>query len=250
MMKTKLTSLLLTVMFLCVLLSGCAGASKDALYSSEIRKMESPEWVQQLPSAQDSSVKQLFIVAAIGMDLTTATISMHERDADGNWQQLLSSPAYIGRNGLCDPETRQEGCGQTPYGIYRFNKAFGISPDPGCAIPYTQVDDNDYWSGDWNDGMHYNELVSVEDFPGLDVENSEHIVDYVYEYRYCLNISFNEEAVIGRGSGIFLHCLGRAKPFTAGCVAVPENIMKMIMENVTEDCVVVIDTLENLGGEF
>ena len=36
-----------------------------------------------------------------------------------------------------------------------------------------------------------------------------------------------------------------------GCeTAVPEYIMKQIMQNVSEDCVVVIDTLENLGGSL
>ena len=49
---------------------------------------------------------------------------------------------------------------------------------------------------------------------------------------------------------IFLHCFGQYKPWTGGCVAVPENIMKLIMQNVHEDCVVVIDTLENLGGSL
>ena len=76
-------------------------------------KTESPEWVQKLPSAQDASVKQLFVVAGMGMDLSTAAISMHERDAEGNWQQILSSPGFVGRNGLCDPVTRKEGCVQT-----------------------------------------------------------------------------------------------------------------------------------------
>ena len=28
----------------------------------------------------------------------------------------------------------------------------------------------------------------------------------------------------------------------------PENLMKQVMQNVREDCVVVIDTLENLNG--
>jgi hypothetical protein len=28
----------------------------------------------------------------------------------------------------------------------------------------------------------------------------------------------------------------------------PENIMKKVMQNVREDCVVVIDTLENMNG--
>ena len=81
-------------------------------------------------------------------------------------------------------------------------------------------------------------------------ENSEHIVDYEYQYQYCLNISFNEEGAAGRGSAIFLHCLGPLKPYTGGCVAIPEYIMKQVMQTVQPDCVVVIDTLEAMGGSL
>ncbi|MCR4892133.1 MAG: hypothetical protein K5989_08145, partial [Lachnospiraceae bacterium] len=104
-------------------------------------------------------------------------------------------------------------------------------------------------SGDDREGMHYNEMVNIKDYPDLNMENSEHIIDYDYQYRYCLNISFNEEGTPGRGSAIFLHCFGSYKPYTGGCVAVPENIMKLIMQKVDPDCVVVIDTVEDLTGE-
>ena len=43
---------------------------------------------------------------------------------------------------------------------------------------------------------------------------------------------------------------GPLKPYTGGCVAVPENIMKLILQQVQPDCVVVIDTLENMHGSF
>ena len=77
-----------------------------------------------------------------------------------------------------------------------------------------------------------------------------HIIDYEYEYQYCLNISFNDKGEAGRGSAIFLHCIGKAKPYTGGCVAIPEYIMRLVMQHVTEDCVVVIDTFDNMGGSF
>lgn len=141
-----------------------------------------------------------------------------------------------------------EGCGQTPIVVYHFSKAFGIAADPGCAFPYIQVDDDIYWSGDPD--RHYNEMVNITDVPDLVMDDSEHIVDYDYQYQYCLNISFNEEGTAGRGSAIFLHCLGPIKPYTGGCVAIPENIMKMVMQMVREDCVVVIDTVENLSVVF
>ena len=208
--------------------------------------VESPEWVGNLPAAQDA--KQLFVVAGIGMDKTTAYISMHYKDENGTWQQLLSTPGFVGKLGLCADEDHKEGCSQTPVGVYHFNKAFGIAADPGCAIPYVRVDENTYWSGDPD--RQYNQMVDIRDVPDLVMDDSEHIVDYEYQYQYCLNISFNEDGTPGRGSAIFLHCLGPMKPWTGGCVAVPENIMKLIMMNVREDCVVVIDTAENLGIAF
>ncbi len=250
--RGTVTILLLAVM---LLMTACTSRVKinaeiDSLYSSAIREEESPEWVRALPSAQDPEVTQLFVVGAMGMDRTTASVSMHERDESGDWKQILSTPGYVGKNGLCPDAEHAEGCGQTPAGVYHFNKAFGIAPDPGCAIPYTRVDDNTYWSGDDRPGMHYNEMVDLRSFPDLDMANSEHIIDYSYEYQYCLNISFNEDGTPGRGSAIFLHCLGAKKPYTGGCVAIPENIMKLVMQQVREDCVVVIDTLDNMGGGF
>ena len=46
----------------------------------------------------------------------------------------------------------------------------------------------------------------------------------------------------------FLHCFGAKKTWTGGCVAIPEEKMLFVMKNVRADCVVVIDSLENLGG--
>ena len=225
-----------------------AEAPADGLHASIQPVTESPDWVKALPAAQDEAVTQLFVVAGMGMDKTTATISMHQRAEDGTWMQILSTPGYVGRNGLCLDADHVEGCGQTPIGVYRFNKAFGIAADPGCAIPYFQVSDSTYWSGDPE--RSYNQMVDIADVPDLAMDDSEHIVDYEYQYQYCLNISFNEDGTPGRGSAIFLHCLGPVKPYTGGCVAVPENIMKLIMQSVHEDCVVVIDTFDNMGGSF
>jgi L,D-peptidoglycan transpeptidase YkuD (ErfK/YbiS/YcfS/YnhG family) len=226
-------------------------AGATAGYHAEIQNTaDSPDWVKALPQAQDKKIDQLFIVAGMGIDKTTATISMHEKDAQGNWKQILSTPGFVGRNGLCADGDHAEGCGQTPIGQYGFNRAFGIAPDPGCVIPYVMVDDNTYWSGDMAEGMHYNEMVSIADYPNLDLENSEHIVDYEYQYQYCLNISFNDQGTPGRGSAIFLHCFGPLKPYTGGCVAVPEYVMKQIMQQVHPDCVVVIDTFDHLNASF
>ena len=245
MIMKKLIAIAVTLTFL---LCGMAvnaqeAETADGLHASIQPVTDSPEWVTDLPEAQDAS--QLFIVAGLGMDKTTATVSMHQKDEDGNWKQILSTPGYVGKYGMCLDEDHVEGCGQTPIGTYHFNKAFGIAADPGCALDYIQVDDNTYWSGDPD--CSYNEMVDIRDCPDLVMDDSEHIVDYEYQYQYCLNISFNEDGTPGRGSAIFLHCLGPVKPYTGGCVAIPENIMKLVMQNVQEDCVVVIGTLDKVA---
>ena len=205
--------------------------------------IDSPAWVSALPATQDA--EQLFVVAGTGMDKTTAYISMHRKDENGVWKQILSTPGFVGKNGLCLDADHREGCGQTPIGTYRFSKAFGIAADPGCSIPYLQACDTTYWSGDPD--RQYNQMVDIRDVPDLAMDNSEHIVEYEYQYQYCLSISFNEEGTPGRGSAIFLHCFGSQNPWTGGCVAIPESIMKQVMRTVQENCVVVIDIMDYLG---
>ena len=203
---------------------------------------QSPQWIQNLPAARNAN--QLIVVAQVG-EKTTAWISMHERDYDGNWQEIMTTPGFIGKNGL--GKTR-EGDSKTPVGTFHFTAAFGIAPDPGCRIPYTQVDENIYWSGDAN--YHYNKMVDIRDYPRLNKADSEHIVDYNPHYPYALNLSYNEAGIAGKGNAIFMHCFGPAKPWTGGCVALPLDKMLFVMHNVNPECVVVIDSLENLGGEL
>lgn len=202
----------------------------------------SPEWVAELPAAAEAG--QLLAVAVRGG--SNAWVSLHERDGAGNWQMLMTTEGLVGRAGL--GKTR-EGDGKTPRGTFGFDAAFGTGEDPGCAMDYVRVDETMYWSGDSREGMRYNQLVSIRDLPWLDTGNSEHLVDFGREYRYCLNIDFNKECRPNAGSAIFLHCLAEDKPYTGGCVVIPEERMLFLMQHVRPDCVVVIDSLHNLGGD-
>ena len=211
----------------------------------------SPAWVTELPSAKDESVTQLFIVGGNTMDSSSASASMHFRDEDGTWKEILSTPAIIGRDGMCPDADHQEGSDftKTPIGIYRFNMAFGLADDPGCQLEYIKVDGDDYWSGDEREGMAYNQMVDINEYPDLDPESSVHFVDAEPEYQYCLNISFNEEGTPGRGSAIFLRCAGEATA-TGGSVAIPEESLRTVMETVKPDCVVIIDTMSTLDPDY
>ena len=130
------------------------------------------------------------------------------------------------------------------------NAAFGIADDPGCkAFTYKKVDENDYWSGDARKDHQYNKLVDIRNYPDLNKADSEHLIDYLFPYQYAMNISYNEDGTPGRGSAIFLHCLGDQRPYTGGCVAIPRNHMITVLRNVKKDCVVVIDSLKNISPE-
>ena len=204
---------------------------------------DSPEWVAALPQAKTAN--QLFVVAGVGE--TTAYVSMHQKDENGNWKEILTTPGYIGKKGL---GKTKEGDAKTPVGEFHFNYAFGIADDPGCVFPYQKVTEDDYWSGDQREGHHYNEMVSIKDLPDLNTADSEHIADYIYHYQYCMNISWNENGEPGKGSAIFLHCLGPNKPYTGGCVAIPQDKVITAMQNVDKDCVVVIDTLQKIAPDY
>ena len=199
----------------------------------------SPDWVAKLPEAQNA--KHLFVVAAVGK--TTAWVSMHNKNADGSWVQIMTTPGFIGREGL--GKTR-EGDDKTPVGTYKFNRAFGLAKDPGCKIPYVQADENTYWSGDVRPGHKYNELVDIRSLPDLDKEKSERIIDYTPQYRYCLHISYNEKGTPEPGFAIFLDCLDAKRPFTDGSISIPKDMMRFVMQNVDPDCVVIINSLEEL----
>ena len=63
---------------------------------SAAKQEASPDWVKNLPQAK--TAKQLFVVAGVGK--TTAWVSMHEKDTDGNWRILMTTPGFLGKEGL------------------------------------------------------------------------------------------------------------------------------------------------------
>lgn len=172
-MRKKLL-VVVCLLILILMLPGC-GKTAGPLDDYQGIDVVSPDWVGKLDAAGDA--KQMLIVAAFSADATDAWISLHEKQSDGSWHMVMTSPGFIGKNGL--GKTR-EGDAKTPVGIFHFNRAFGIADDPGCAIPYVKVDQDTCWSGDPRDGYRYNELVNLKDLPGLDLESgdSEHIIDY------------------------------------------------------------------------
>ncbi len=197
----------------------------------------SPLWVQKLPEAKTAN--QLFIVAADKNSV--AWVSLHEKDEDGNWNQIMLTSGFVGRNGI---DKKREGDGKTPTGTFQFTKAFGILPNPNSLMPYTQLDENLYWSSDTK--CQYNQIVDIRDYPELNKEVSEHLIDYSQQYTYALNISYNRKGTADIGSAIFLHCFDYETSATSGGIAISQDAMLFVLQNVTPECAVIINSFKKL----
>ncbi len=195
-----------------------------------------PQEVARLKAAQETD--QLVLVGATGG--SDALLSFYEKNGDA-WQEVFTRKAFIGKNGL---GKEREGDAKTPVGVFRFTMAFGIAPDPGCPMGYVQVDDTHYWVGDGKSPL-YNRFVSTRDSDDFDKAESEHLIEYARPYVYCLNISYNGQGKPGLGSAIFLHCYSQ-NAYTGGCVAIPEEDMRLLLRRARPDCAIIIARLKDL----
>lgn len=174
--------------------------------------------------------QMVFVFGTGGSD---ARICLMERKASGKkWKYSLGCDGFIGKNGL--GKTR-EGDGKTPVGDFGIIQAFGIKPNPGTSIPYTDATEDIWCCGDT---VAYNRIIDIREYPHKC--EGEHLIEYVPAYNYGFFIGYNAECTFGRGSAIFFHCTGKS-PWTAGCVAVSEDNMVKILKALDSNARVIIN---------
>ncbi|MFD6292885.1 L,D-transpeptidase [Streptomyces sp. NPDC060205] len=187
-----------------------------------------PENPLPLPErmADTGGGSQLITAQAPRTSSTTGTVTWWDR-RDGRWVEAGSAPARFGAKGLVEGGLREQGTNTTPTGLYDLPYAFGIEPAPeGTRTPYRPVRETSWWCQD-NDSRSYNRWTDPRPADCRAAE-SEHLISYGTQYAYALVIGFNyRQPVRGRGAGIFLHVNGRGA--TAGCVSVPRDAMRRIL---------------------
>lgn len=179
--------------------------------------------------AGDDRVSSLILVKYKGG--SAANVILYEKEG-GCWKPILSGKGCVGKNGI---GKQKEGDGKTPSGIYTVLQSFGICPDPGAKISYLQVSEDHYWC---SDAEYYNQLIDINQCPHQC--RGEHLIDYQGLYDYGLFLDYNRECELGRGSAIFMHCLGE-KNYTAGCIAVPRSLMKEIIKKIEKNTKICIE---------
>ncbi|MGN0160818.1 MAG: M15 family metallopeptidase [Lachnospiraceae bacterium] len=206
-------------------------------YDSQILKQEGKDWVSELKVAETTS--QMIVVTVPRENSQKATLSMHTKDAKGNWREILSTDAIVAKDGI---GKAHEGQMITPKGEYGFVKAFGILASPGTRMDYQQVDENDYWVDDSN-SRYYNRFVDAAEVE-TDWNSAEHIVSVGSAYDYVLALDYNSECIPEEGSAIFLHVA--VGDYTAGCIGVSKKDMVKILNSIHLDCRIIIDTEEEI----
>ena len=187
-----------------------------------------------------SKTNQIILVIPRNYNASNATLYFYVKN-DNKWVKHTETDAYIGRNGL---GKLKEGDKKTPVGVYKFNRYFGINPNPGTELPYIQVNESHYWDGD-SKSKNYNTLVNYDIYKDFNTFDSEHLIDYNPGYEYALNIDYNKEQTPYKGAGIFLHCFTN-NTYTAGCVAIKNTTLEHLYTIINEDCHIIIDTKENM----
>jgi L,D-peptidoglycan transpeptidase YkuD (ErfK/YbiS/YcfS/YnhG family) len=185
----------------------------------------------QLPAA--SSCDQMVVVQY--KSGSSATLTMHEKDADGVWRQTLTTTAYVGKNGI---GKTKEGDMKTPTGTFNLKTPFGIKSNPGTSLPYVKVTKYHYWCGT-SGSKYYNQLIDTRVTNRARTKSDEYLINYAGVYNYAAFIDYNASGASGKGSCIFLHCTGSHK-YTAGCVAVPQSVMIKILKALKPGCKIVI----------
>lgn len=179
----------------------------------------------------------LILAVGDGADQSSLTLWYYKRGEDGRLEEVFGTRGTCGQAGIS--AEKKEGDKKTPAGLYSFPMAFGLKEDPGSRIPYRQVQDGDCFVDDV-ESSYYNQYVNSGEVEA-DWRSAEILKNQGPCYNYALVLDYNAEHVPGRGSAIFLHCPKvKNDTYTAGCIGIPEEMVKTILTTAGEDAKILI----------
>jgi L,D-peptidoglycan transpeptidase YkuD (ErfK/YbiS/YcfS/YnhG family) len=182
------------------------------------------------------NIRQIIVVSARRWSTTYGVVTLWQRWGFG-WRKLASWSARLGYGGLVLGTRRVQSTGTTPAGAYSITETFGRLADPGTAMHYVKVTDDDWWVEDRR-SIYYNRMRKAS-LGGFAVttsgyNGSEHLLRMGAQYDYVAVINFNRpRPVIGRGAGIFLHAFGTGA--TGGCVSIRHDRMRTTLRWLRPD---------------
>ena len=167
---------------------------------------------------------QLVTVTAPSSTATTGSLTAWQRAATG-WTPVLGPlPARLGSAGT---GAVTEGSRRTPAGTYTLTEAFGRLADPGTALPYRVLDDQDWWVSDPASPLYNQHTRCAPGSCPFRESAGEHLVGQGAVYDHAVVIDHNRAGTPGAGSAFFLHVTDGSP--TAGCVAVDRGSLTTLL---------------------
>jgi len=133
--------------------------------------------------------------------------------------------AGIGKNGFALPNQKIEGDGKSPTGIFKLGKLFSYEKQTHTLLENKQTTEDDKWIDDV-DSPDYNKHIVGP----TNAKSYENLLLNTDVYKYCMVIEYNTNPVVKeKGSAIFFHLSKKENSFTAGCVSIKEEYMKLMV---------------------
>ncbi len=196
--------------------------------------------------------QQAIIGVADDWKSTTISLSLVEKNAQGQWQQVLGPyPARLGRSGLIwglglnalpkGAQTKNEGDGYSPAGIFHINRLFlsmNQNPKRDSRWPTVNVTPADIWVSDLTKPQLYNQHFRLDHPASSDWEKKEMMRQNDHAHSLKLEICHNStdvkgRPVVGKGSSIFFHIWRRnGQATTAGCTSMDEDVLKAFIRQL------------------
>lgn len=132
-----------------------------------------------------------------------------------------------------EAEQKREGDKKTPRGKWHFASVY-YRPDrvqaPLSYLPQYEIVADSGWCDDPASKL-YNRYVTL---PKKESCETLHRQDSSYDILVTLNHN-SDPVVPGMGSAIFIHCMSAEKSSTAGCVALPVEVLWSLLEGANSD---------------
>lgn len=184
------------------------------------------------------TTKQLLVVTTPDWTDVAGTAQRYQRRGVRFHKIGAAFPIVVGRTGM-GWDSRQavagegaapvkhEGDGRSPAGVFPLGTAFGYDASVRTHLPYLPLTATIECVDDARSGQ-YNQVIDGQAFP-KDWNSSEHMRRDDELYHYGIVVAYNQPAVAGAGSCIFLHVWKNKDSGTDGCTAMePSNIVMLL----------------------
>jgi D-alanyl-D-alanine dipeptidase len=211
--------------------------------------------VADMPSDAFAHSTQMILVTTSNWDAIGGTLQRYERGtAHEMWRQIGDPiPIVVGMNGMAwgigliatdnpavrltsDPQ-KKEGDGRAPAGVFALGTAFGSASKPlaGLKLPYLNLTPSIECVDDAR-SKYYNRVVDRSTV-APDWSSSEHMLSVGEAYRWGIVVDQNSSVmqvnnnppIPEGGSCVFLHIWRSRSRGTAGCTAMPQSDLEILL---------------------